>query len=275
MIKHILFFVLLVLPVSVDGQLLQDSTKCNYTLFHSCPKAQMRSFETDRPDATESPYTLDAGHFQFETDLFKTDRSSVGGVKTKENSFNVFNLKAGLTNLLDIQFIAASFVDTRFISGSSQETRTSFNSITIRAKQNIWGNDRGKTAMAILPFVNFPTGSDTKITGGLVLPISISLSYDWDFGTQIEMDFEENQNSGGYHINPLVSSTFAHQLINNFDFFVEGLISGESELKSYEYFINSGLVYNWKEYLKLDTGFYYGLKSNSSKVYFIGLSFRY
>ena len=235
----------------------------------------MRSFETDRPDATESPYTVDAGHFQFETDLFKTDRSTVGGVITKETSFNVFNLKAGLTNSLDIQFIAASFVNTKYIGENSPETRTSFNSVIIRAKQNLWGNDRGKTAMAVLPFVNFPTRTGAKITGGLVFPISISLSHDWSSGAQIEMDFEENQNSGGYHINLLVSSTYSHRLISDFDFFVEGLMARESELKSYEYFINSGLVFNWKEYLKLDAGVYYGLKSNSSKVYFVGLSFRY
>lgn len=28
----------------------------------------MRDFETDRPDVTESAYTVDAGHFQLETD---------------------------------------------------------------------------------------------------------------------------------------------------------------------------------------------------------------
>ncbi len=235
----------------------------------------MRSFETDRPDATESPYTVDAGHFQFETDLFKSDYSSTNGAKTIENSFNVFNIKSGITNSLDIQFIAESFVYTRYISGNSTETRSSFNTITIRAKQNIWGNDKGKTAMAILPFVNISTGSDAKITGGLVLPYSISLPSNWGFGTQIEIDYVENQNGCGYHINSLVSTTFAHHLIRNINFFAESLITGESELKSYEYFINSGLVYDWKEYLKLDTGVYYGLKSNSSKVYFIGLSFRY
>ncbi len=129
--------------------------------------------------------------------------------------------------------------------------------------------------MAILPFVNIPSSSDAKITGGLVLPVSISLPNDWGFGTQIEMDLEENQTGSGYHINPLISATFAHQLITNINFFAEGLLTQESELKSYEYFINTGLVYDWKENLKLDTGFYYGLKNISSKIYFIGLSFRY
>ncbi|MEO8961795.1 MAG: hypothetical protein ABI325_07935 [Ginsengibacter sp.] len=37
-----------------------------YNLFNPTPKSMMRDFETDRPDVTESAYTLDAGHFQFE-----------------------------------------------------------------------------------------------------------------------------------------------------------------------------------------------------------------
>ncbi len=235
----------------------------------------MRSFETDRPDATESPYTVDAGHFQFETDLFKTDRTSVDGIKTIENSFNVFNLKAGLTNSLDIQFVAGSFVDTRVINGNSTDTRTSFDNITIRLKQNIWGNDKGKTAMAILPFVNIPTVSNAKITGGVVFPFSISLPQGWDLGTQIEIDLKDNQSGKGYHLNTLASATIAHLLIGNVDFFVESLITRETKINSYEYFLNGGLVYDLKKNLNLDAGIYYGLKNASSKVYFIGLSFRY
>ena len=270
-----IFPVLLSFTAPSFAKMTQDSTKCNYNLFHPCPKDHMRSFETDRPDATESPYTVDAGHIQYETDLFKTDRSSVNGIKTIENSFNVFNLKAGLTNSLDIQFIAESFVCTRVIDMNTRETGTSFNTVTIRAKQNIWGNDHGKTAMAILPFVNIPTGSGEKITGGLVIPLSIALPHDWDFGSQVEIDFEENQTGNGYHLNPLASATISHQLIRNIDFFAESLITRDDELNSYEYFINSGLVYEWKKNLNLDTGIYYGIKSTSSNVYFIGLSFRY
>lgn len=42
----------------------------------------MRDFETGRPDVTESAYTVDAAHFQLETDLFKTERSNIDGIKT-------------------------------------------------------------------------------------------------------------------------------------------------------------------------------------------------
>src|SRR5215208_5769920 len=40
-----------------------------YNLFHPTPPDLMRELSTDRPDKTESPYTVDAGHVQIEMDL--------------------------------------------------------------------------------------------------------------------------------------------------------------------------------------------------------------
>lgn len=273
--KYILIAVLLALTVSGYTQTKQDSTKYHYYLFKPCPKDKMRSFETDRPDATESPYTLDAGHFQFETDLFKTNWSKANGIRTIENSFNEFNLKLGITNSLDIELITATAVYTNIGQVNPIKSSAFFNTITIRVKQNIWGNDKGQTAFAILPFINIPTTPNAKITGGLVLPISIALPGNWDFGSQIEFDFNDNQLGEGYHINPLVSATISHVLYRKLDFFVETIFQRESELRKYESFLNGGLIFNLNENIKLDTGIYYGLKNISSKVFFIGLSFRY
>ncbi|SEH88045.1 transporter [Epilithonimonas hominis] len=60
--------VLLILgfPLHYFGQSVQ-----HYSLFKPVPKEQMRDMETDRPDVTESPYTIDAGHFQYETDMVR------------------------------------------------------------------------------------------------------------------------------------------------------------------------------------------------------------
>src|SRR4051794_16404126 len=43
--------------------------KCQYTLFHPTPRHLMRELATDRPDKTETAYSVDAGHFQLEMDL--------------------------------------------------------------------------------------------------------------------------------------------------------------------------------------------------------------
>ena len=46
-----------------------SAEKAQYHLFNPVPKEKMRDFVTDRPDRTESPISVDAGHFQIETDL--------------------------------------------------------------------------------------------------------------------------------------------------------------------------------------------------------------
>src|SRR5687768_7839887 len=76
--------------------------KSGYHLFNSTPREQMREMSTDRPDKTESPYTVDAGHFQIEMDLFSYsyDRynSARRDVRAESLSIAPMNLKAGLCN---------------------------------------------------------------------------------------------------------------------------------------------------------------------------------
>lgn len=63
-----LVFVAVCLPFVCAAQ--QEMNQ-KYSLFNSVPRSQMREMETERPDVTESPYTVDAGHFQYETDLIR------------------------------------------------------------------------------------------------------------------------------------------------------------------------------------------------------------
>src|ERR1039458_1138166 len=71
--------------------------KSDYTLFNPTPDADLRSFNTDRPPKANSPYTVDAGHFQYETDITVFGYGNTDGVKTQD--WTVFDptLKLGLT----------------------------------------------------------------------------------------------------------------------------------------------------------------------------------
>src|SRR4051812_12503663 len=79
--------------------------KSGYSLFRPVPDSLMRDMETDRPDKTESAYTVDAGHFQVEMDLlaYTYDRSSHETLKAL--SVAATNLKVGLLNNVDLQII--------------------------------------------------------------------------------------------------------------------------------------------------------------------------
>jgi hypothetical protein len=63
----------------------KDKAKPNknqYWLLNPVPAEQMRSFNTDRPTKANVPYTVDAGHFQYETDLVNFTHQVIGSVHT-------------------------------------------------------------------------------------------------------------------------------------------------------------------------------------------------
>src|ERR1700690_3325848 len=54
-----------------------------YTLFNPVPENLMRDLSPDRPDGTESPFTVDAGHYQLEMDFANFTYNKTGGTTTK------------------------------------------------------------------------------------------------------------------------------------------------------------------------------------------------
>src|SRR5258705_11409916 len=88
----------LVAAVALVAGAARAEDKSGFTLFYPTPRPLMRELNTDRPDTTESPYTVDAGHFQIELSFvdFTHDRS--GGVSTDTIVAAPFNAKVGLLN---------------------------------------------------------------------------------------------------------------------------------------------------------------------------------
>src|SRR5262245_10319185 len=87
-----------VLLGAVGAALGQD--KSQYTLFNPTPDSLLRDLTTDRPDITESPFTVDAGHVQVETTIFGYTRSArdARGAITDSYELGTTNVRIGLTN---------------------------------------------------------------------------------------------------------------------------------------------------------------------------------
>src|ERR1019366_4823492 len=77
--------------------------KSQFTLFNPTPDAALRSFNTDRPPKANSPYTVDAGHFQYETAIAVFGSGNTDGVKTQDWTVVDPTLKLGLTNTIDAE----------------------------------------------------------------------------------------------------------------------------------------------------------------------------
>src|SRR5438034_3037584 len=79
--------------------------KSQFTLFNPTPQDLMRPMNTDRPDVTESPYTVDAGHVQLELSLLEYTYDDDGTSQFSQFSVTPANFKVGLLNNTDLQFV--------------------------------------------------------------------------------------------------------------------------------------------------------------------------
>jgi hypothetical protein len=263
--------------------------KSQYTLFNPTPKELMREMITDRPDKTESPYTVDAGHFQFEMDLvnYTYDRERAGGVDTRVDAFAIapINLKVGLCNQADLQVVVETwnYVRTETSGAGATLHQRGFGDVTTRLKYNFWGNDGGKTAFAAMPFVKLPTNQDelgnNSVEGGLILPLAVGLPLDFGMGLMTEFDFNRDATGNGRHTEFVNSVTFSHDrlLVKDLGGYVEffSLVSAESGFR-WIGTVDLGVTYGLSENVRLDAGVNIGVTKAADDVNpFVGLSWRF
>ena len=261
--------------------------KSRYNLFHPTPPDQMREFSPDRPDKTESPYTVDAGHWQIEMDFlaYNRDHDTAGGANVLRQEYAVVpvNLKVGLLNQVDLQLLLAPFVHAgtqdRVTGGVSEQN--GFGGVVLRTKVNVWGDDAGRTALAVMPFVQFPTGSDNlgsdTFAGGLIVPLAVGLPAGWKMGVMTEFDFNENANAQGRHTEFINSVTFGHDLYGQLAGYVE-FFSRVSDETGADWVgtVDVGLTYALNADAQLDMGVNLGVTEAADDLnLFFGLTLRF
>jgi hypothetical protein len=253
------------------------SSKAGYSLFNPTPDAEMREMSTDRPDKTESAYTLDAGHYQIETDLVNTAINDDNGVKSTITNYNLINIKAGLTNNSDLQVVWANYIKQQT---DSEETVSGTGETVLRYKYNIYGNDEGDSAMAVMPYVKLATGKDDftnkKTEYGILLPFAFTLPKGWDMGVMLQYDYLYNEEDSNYFNSYAVTWAFGHQVWNDLSGFVELFVGFNSEDNiEAESTLDFGLTYMIDKNVQLDTGMFLGINEAAvDTVSFFGLSVR-
>ena len=205
--------------------------KSGFTLFRPTPDALLRELATDRPDKTENPYTVDAGHFQLEMDLlnYTYDRTNSEGANRTVRTLAVapFNFKFGISNNSDFQFIVETFTNekTNDRDAGTRQTVSGFGDVSVRWKLNVWGNDAGKSAFGIITFAKFPTNQhglgNHAVEGGVIFPLEIKLAEDWDLGLMTELDCRQNSGSSAYHAESINTITVAHRIVGTLEGYVE------------------------------------------------------
>ncbi len=220
-----------------------NNDKSQYHLFNPTPNHLLRDLAPDRPDVTESPTTIDAGRFAIEASLFDWRRNGSDDTYT----YGALNLKAGLTHNTDLQAV----IDVR-------SDGDYFGDLTLRLKHNIYGNDSGSSALAIMPFVKIPTASDEWETG-LIIPFGTELTESIGLGLMAELDYVHD---GNEHVFEFVhTAVLGFTLTERLGSYTEYI--GILKENHYEAYLAAGLTFEVNQNFLLDFGAQAGLNDDS------------
>ncbi len=268
----------------VLGQLTID--KSAFNLFNPTPEKQLRDLDTDRPDKTNSPHTLDAGHVQLEMGLlgYSYDRhnSDLAPIRAEGWTWADTNLRIGLTNWGELQLAIPFYQSNRETDLLKHETQRheGIGDLTVILKTNFWGNDKGETAGGMEFFVKTPTAShglgNGKVEGGALILLGTKLPGDFDLGFNTGGSISAND-EGGYHADIINSISISHPIAGPLSAYVEFFSSVPArQSKDWEGTVDAGLTCQIGKNLQLDAGINVGVTRAADDLgTFIGVSYRF
>jgi hypothetical protein len=220
----------------------------------------LRDLTTDRPDSTESPFTVDPAHLQVEMDGVSFTRNRLDGVRTTEWVVAPFNLRYGLTPATELGIFVTPYV--HFTERTRDGVKTSVRGMgdtVLRAKVNLWGNDGGPTAFGFFADLKVPTAADglgnDKVEGALTFPVTFGLGAGWGAGAMSSVEFlRTDRGRRAVWVNTI---TFARELARNLGGFLE-LTSAAGEGAHVATF-NCGVTRRLGPRLQLDGGLNIGI----------------
>jgi len=260
---------------------LPNPDKSDYSLFDPTPDDQMRSFSTDRPPKANSPYTVDAGHFQYETDLAVFGYGNISGTTTRDWTVIDPTLKVGLTNTIDAELQITPYESLTTKTAAGHVSISGVGDTFGRLKINVLGDDQGAVSMAVLPYVKFPTArsglGNGKLEGGLILPISFSAPGGFTVIVMPEGDFLKNTVGSAYHAAFDFLVNVSHALDKRWTIYTEIFTSQYFESHdSPVYTLDEALTYALTPNLQLDFGGNFGLNKMTPRTQlYVGLSQRF
>jgi hypothetical protein len=274
-----------------------ESNKQQYNLLNPTPADQLRGMDTDRPNVTNTPHTIDAGHLQIEVGVvdysYFRDRSRGDNVREDDVGVGQFNFRLGVLNDLEINAVldGYDFVERHDYDAGVSVHAGGFGDTVVGGKLNLWGDESGgdgtgddgtwETAMAIQPQFKIPTARDDVGNGHFEfevgVPFLMNLPEDFHLGAQAGVSHERSADDGGYVTGFPMSVSVDRVVVGNLDVYLEYACDPTTE-KHVETVqtIDVGGTYPLTDNLVLDGGVNFGLNRASNNVEVLaGISVRF
>jgi Putative MetA-pathway of phenol degradation len=281
--QTIILIICSVIVLSAQAQETSAGSKEKYTIFKPVPLSLMRELTPDRPDKTESPYTLDAGHFSLEMDFANYTYAKSDGITSRAWNIAPLNLKCGLSNTIDVQIVFDDYLHVRtqnHLSGLLA-TQAGVGDLTARIKINLWGDDRGRTAFGILPYVKIPTNTghlgNGAIEGGVICPFAFKAPGDFDAGMETAIGLMRDDEDNDYHEDFINSITLDHEIIGTLSGYMEFFTEiGTERQAGWVGTFDAGLEYLVGKNAQFDCGCNFGVTTAADEFNpFAGITVRF
>jgi len=201
--------------------------KSGYTLLNPTPEDKLRSLCADRPTKSNGPCTVDAGHWQLESDVYNITQQTTGDVTQTVQLFTNPTLKLGVTNTLDLEMNIAPYeeVSTRDSATGVTSTASGAGDLFLRAKWNLLGDDGGAIAVALFPYLKLPTAGrvigNGAVEEGLIVPIAFNLPSNFQLTIDPEADALADAQGPGRHLNLTTPLSLSYGLTKTITVFAE------------------------------------------------------
>jgi hypothetical protein len=253
--------------------------KSVYSWAEPVPESQMREMSTDRPDATESPFTVDPGHVQLEMDFANYTRDDEDGSRVTEWEAMPFNLRFGLSANFEAGFFVVPFRSEieKPSGGGMRSRRSGIGDITLRAKWNFRGNDGGDSAWGLIADLKVPTATDgmsnEKFEGAITFPVAFTIGAGWEGAAMTSLEAVYTQ-AGQHRAVWSNTITAGHDLSENMGGFVE--LTSSAGDGSHVATFNCGVTRRFGPHVQFDAGLNFGLtRAAADLTAFAGLSRRF
>jgi Putative MetA-pathway of phenol degradation len=269
-----------------DFSAASNPDKSIYSLLNPTPDALLRTFAPDRPPKANSAYTVDAGHFQIETDLVNYSFTNFAGVSTHVYQALDPVWKVGLTNWADFELQFDGYQNATLrdnATGAVIAHGFGFGDVLLRTKINVFGNDGGNAALAVIPYVKLPSNtpviSNGVVESGVIAPLALTLPQDFSATFQTEFDALKDADDSRRHANFANLANISHPVpgIDNLSAVIEIFAAvGTDKATPSVYTFDTALTYTIGKNIQIDAGVDFGLNRAAPKEQiFAGISARF
>lgn len=264
-------------PHGDGGQATTTTDTAPFDVDTPIPGKPLRELNTDLGDKTNTPYTVDAGHFQMETNFVDWIRETDRRTTTDRLAALPTTFKAGVTNTTEVDIFIDAYQQVR---REGYDTAHGFGDVILSVKQNLFGNDEPEgAALSLQPWLKIPANTggvgNAAYEGGLIVPMVFHLPRGFELDAQTELDCVRPTAS---HEAAWSNSVSLHRYL------VEKVLDGYLEFWSsasnqkhthWQATIDTGLLWSVGENVLLDLAVNAGVTKNAPQIELaLGLTFR-